>query len=52
MDDIMTVAPFQGTIDIVELKGKHVKEMFEHSIAYYDPKHIDNRGEFLQVSGT
>ncbi|KAK3849661.1 hypothetical protein Pcinc_043592 [Petrolisthes cinctipes] len=51
MEDVMTMAPFQGTIDIVELKGKHVKEMFEHSVYDYDPKGIELKGGFLQVSG-
>ncbi|CAL4102556.1 unnamed protein product, partial [Meganyctiphanes norvegica] len=51
MEDILTVAPFQNTIDIVELRGKHVKEMFEHSVRSYDIMGINLRGEFLQVSG-
>lgn len=51
MEDILTVAPFQNTIDIVELKGKHVKEMFEHSVSHYDTQALDHPGGFLQVSG-
>ncbi|KAK7086251.1 hypothetical protein SK128_018655, partial [Halocaridina rubra] len=51
MEDVLTVAPFQNTIDIVELRGKYVKEMFEFSVAEYDPKGLDPPGGFLQVSG-
>lgn len=47
----MTVAPFQHTIDIVELLGRHVREMFEHSVASYDPMAMAPAGGFLQVSG-
>lgn len=51
MEDVLSVAPFQNTIDIVELKGSHIKEMFEHSVRNYDPIGIDLPGGFLQVSG-
>ncbi|XP_042212345.1 snake venom 5'-nucleotidase-like [Homarus americanus] len=51
MEDILTVAPFQNTIDIVELRGKHVRQMFEQSVVNYDPKSLDLPGGFLQVSG-
>ncbi|XP_071552970.1 snake venom 5'-nucleotidase-like [Panulirus ornatus] len=51
MEDILSVAPFQNTIDIVELRGRHVKMMFEHSVARYDPQGLDPPGGFLQVSG-
>ena len=51
MEDVLTVAPFQNAIDIVELRGQHVKEMFEHSVSVYDPEGLDPSGRFLQVSG-
>ena len=51
MEDVLTVAPFQNTIDIVELRGKHIREMFEHSVSEYDPAALDQPGRFLQVSG-
>lgn len=51
MEDILTVAPFQNTIDIVELKGRHVKEMFEYSVQNYDITGQNLFGGFLQVSG-
>ena len=46
----MTATPFRSTIDIVELKGKHLKGAFEHSVDNYDPNG-DLPGKFLQVSG-
>lgn len=51
MEDLLTVAPFQNTIDIVELEGRHVRAMFEHSVQTYDPMGLDPSGGFLQVSG-
>ena len=45
----MTAVPFQNTIDIIEIKGMHLKEAFEHSVANYDE--INLFGGFLQVSG-
>lgn len=51
MEDVLAVAPFQNTIDIVELRGRHVKEMFEHSVRKYDPTGMSAPGGFLQVSG-
>lgn len=51
MEDVLAVAPFQNTIDIVELRGRHVKEMFEHSVRKYDPTGLSASGGFLQVSG-
>ncbi|XP_042861628.1 LOW QUALITY PROTEIN: 5'-nucleotidase-like [Penaeus japonicus] len=51
MEDILTVAPFQNTIDIVELRGQHVKEMFEYSVQNYDSTGQNLFGGFLQVSG-
>lgn len=51
MEDILTLAPFQNTVDIVELKGRHVRAMFEHSVSQYDPAGLDPNGRFLQVSG-
>ena len=47
MEDILTVLPFGGTFDLVQIKGSIVKKAFEHSIHRYG--HMN--GEFLQVSG-
>lgn len=51
MEDVLAFAPFQNTIDIVELRGVHVKEMFEYSVRKYDPTGMSAPGGFLQVSG-
>lgn len=47
MEDILTVLPFGGTFDLVEIKGSTVKKAFEHAVHRYGSK----SGEFLQVSG-
>ena len=38
-------------MDVVALKGKHLKEVLEHSVRDYDPQAIDPPGSLLQVSG-
>ncbi|KAM4625869.1 snake venom 5'-nucleotidase-like [Polymixia lowei] len=47
MEDILSVLPFGGTFDLVQLKGSTLKKVFEHSVHRYG----SNTGEFLQVSG-
>uniref|UniRef100_A0A8C4DDW2 5'-nucleotidase n=1 Tax=Dicentrarchus labrax TaxID=13489 RepID=A0A8C4DDW2_DICLA len=47
MEEILTVLPFGGTFDLVQIKGSTVKKAFEHSIHRYGRM----SGEFLQVSG-
>ncbi|XP_033099228.1 snake venom 5'-nucleotidase-like [Anneissia japonica] len=47
--DVNTVLPFGNTVDIVELKGLHIKEAFEYCVKNYG--NGDLGGEFLQVSG-
>ncbi len=47
MEEILTVLPFGGTFDLVQIKGSTVKKAFEHSIHRYGSM----SGEFLQVSG-
>ncbi|XP_030627986.1 5'-nucleotidase [Chanos chanos] len=47
MEDILTVLPFGGTFDLIQLKGSTLKKAFEHSVRRYG----QNTGEFLQVSG-
>lgn len=47
MEEILTVMPFGGTFDLVQIKGSTVKKAFEHSIHRYGSK----TGEFLQVAG-
>lgn len=48
MEEILTVLPFGGTFDLVQIKGSTVKKAFEHSIHRYGSM----SGEFLQVSGS
>lgn len=47
MEEILTVLPFGGTCDLVQIKGSTIKKAFEHSVHRYGSK----TGEFLQVSG-
>jgi len=51
IEDVLTALPFQNTIDLVELKGKDIVAMFEHSVTNFDPKGHHLAGKFLQVSG-
>ncbi|KAM3850580.1 5'-nucleotidase-like [Diretmus argenteus] len=47
MEDLITVLPFGGTVDLVQLNGSTLRKAFEHSVRRYG----QNSGEFLQVSG-
>ncbi|KAM7368275.1 hypothetical protein PAMP_014512 [Pampus punctatissimus] len=49
MADLISVLPFRGTCDLVQLKGSTLKKVFEHSVKRYSQR--ENAGEFLQVSG-
>ena len=49
MGDLATVWPFGNTIDLVELYGRTLRSMFEHSVSGYNP--VDSHGKFLQVAG-
>jgi len=48
MEDLISVLPFGGTFDVVQLKGSTLRKAFEHSVRRYG----ERTGEFLQVSGT
>ncbi|CAL1273875.1 unnamed protein product [Larinioides sclopetarius] len=50
-EDIISVAPFGNTMDVVALKGKILKEVLENSVREYDLDAVDPPGNFLQVSG-
>ncbi len=41
MDDILTVLPFSNTIDLIEIKGEHLRQAFEFSVQDYDEKGLD-----------
>ncbi|XP_076612058.1 5'-nucleotidase [Chaetodon auriga] len=47
MEDLISVLPFGGTFDLVQLKGSTLRKAFEHSVKRYG----QSTGEFLQVSG-
>ncbi|XP_047430370.1 5'-nucleotidase [Mugil cephalus] len=47
MEDLISVLPFEGTFDLVQLKGSTLRDAFEHSVRRYG----NGLGEFLQVSG-
>ncbi|XP_028997710.1 5'-nucleotidase isoform X2 [Betta splendens] len=47
MEDLISVLPFGGTFDLVQLKGSTLRKAFEHAVR----RHGQGTGEFLQVSG-
>ncbi|XP_023665917.1 5'-nucleotidase [Paramormyrops kingsleyae] len=47
MEDLISVMPFGGTFDMVQVKGSTLMTAFEHAVHRYG----GNTGEFLQVSG-
>lgn len=47
MEDLISVLPFGGTFDLVQLKGSTLRKAFEFSVRRYGQA----TGEFLQVSG-
>ncbi|XP_046877128.1 5'-nucleotidase isoform X3 [Hypomesus transpacificus] len=47
MEDLISVLPFGGTFDMVQMKGTTLLKVFEHSVRRYG----GSTGEFLQVSG-
>ncbi|XP_075454006.1 5'-nucleotidase isoform X1 [Ascaphus truei] len=47
LEDLISVLPFGGTFDLIEIKGSTMKAAFEHSVHRYG----SGTGEFLQVSG-
>ncbi|XP_077977813.1 5'-nucleotidase-like [Glandiceps talaboti] len=49
VEDVVLVLPFGNTIDIVQLKGVHLRESLEHSVESYNP--VVQAGQFLQFSG-
>ncbi|XP_072042370.1 snake venom 5'-nucleotidase-like [Amphiura filiformis] len=44
--DLVNVLPFGNTLDIVDLEGRYIREMLEHSAAGYYTS-----GQFLQMAG-
>lgn len=46
---VLQILPFGNNVDMIQIKGEHLKKTFEHSVAKYD-RH-DRPGAFLQMSG-
>ena len=51
MVDILEMLPFGNSIDIVQLKGKTIRESFEKSAALWSFNEKETLRGFLQVSG-
>ena len=53
MEDIALIAPYKDSVDVVELLGIHVKELFEDSVRDYNLTSTASNPnpKFLQVSG-
>ncbi|KAI9563179.1 hypothetical protein GHT06_010637 [Daphnia sinensis] len=49
--DLLAVAPFSNTVDIVRVNGETLKNILEFTVHDYDPSALDPFGGFLQVSG-
>nr|XP_056712167.1 5'-nucleotidase [Euleptes europaea] len=47
LEELLSVLPFGGTFDLLQIKGSALKEAFEHSVH----RHGERTGELLQVSG-
>lgn len=47
MEQLLSVLPFGGTLDLVQLRGSTLRKVFEFSVRRYGR----GSGEFLQVSG-
>jgi 2',3'-cyclic-nucleotide 2'-phosphodiesterase (5'-nucleotidase family) len=49
--NILSVAPFPNTVDVVKINGETLKKVLESSVQDDDPFSLDPLGGFLQVSG-
>ncbi|KAH3736665.1 hypothetical protein DPMN_043238 [Dreissena polymorpha] len=49
MGQVLSVMPFGNNVDMIKLKGIHLRQAFEHSVANYDIH--DRPGAFFQMSG-
>ncbi|XP_062980980.1 5'-nucleotidase [Elgaria multicarinata webbii] len=47
LEELLSVLPFGGTFDLLQIKGSSLKAAFEHSVH----RHGQGSGELLQVSG-
>ena len=51
MGDLLTVLPFENTFDVIKVKGRTLKKLFERSAGRLSPDGQGEPGGFLQVSG-
>ncbi|XP_046636695.1 snake venom 5'-nucleotidase-like [Daphnia pulicaria] len=49
--DLLAVAPFSNTVDIIKISGETLKNIFEFTVHDYNPTALDPFGGFLQVAG-
>ncbi|KAK3603341.1 hypothetical protein CHS0354_025947 [Potamilus streckersoni] len=49
MGNVLTVFPFGNYIDLIKIRGIHLRKMLEHAVENYDPQ--NRPGAFLQMSG-
>ena len=47
----MTTFPFSNTFDAISIKGRHLREALEHSVAKFTRDGGGGGGSFMQVSG-
>merc|ERR1719431_709470 len=47
--NVLTVLPFGGSFDVVQVKGSTLMAVFDHAVSRYESDSLP--GEFLQVSG-
>lgn len=47
LEELNTISPFGNTADIIEVKGRVLKQAFEHGVGHVE----DLKGRFPQVSG-
>ena len=53
MADVFTVLPFENTVDVISMRGKDLKELFEQVAGGIKPdgSGLTTGAKFLQVSG-
>ncbi|KAB0793969.1 hypothetical protein PPYR_13589 [Photinus pyralis] len=49
--DLMQVTPFESTVDVGEVKGKHIKEILEQSAKPFNNQRIMSSLDIIQTSG-
>ena len=49
VEQVMTALPFRNSVFSIDLEGRYIIEMLEHSVKDYNPHKL--AGKFLQMSG-